>query len=141
MEFAQTLQKLMYERGVSNYQLAKALGCHQSNVAYWLNGDRTPQKRMRLAIAEYFGIPVSALNIKEKGGMIFDTSVLNGFEFDQEKVQIAVDKMQKETPTAESDKRPKLHSVARLESADITPEMDKHIAEYIDFLLNKNKHE
>lgn len=42
-------------------------------------------------------------------------------------------------PTTESGERTKLRSVARLESADLTPEMDKHIEEYIDFVLNRNK--
>lgn len=33
----------------------------------------------------------------------------------------------------------KLHSVARLESADITPDMDQHIADYIDLLLREKE--
>ena len=42
-------------------------------------------------------------------------------------------------PTPEGERKPKLRSVARLESADITPEMDKNIADYIDFLLKKRE--
>ena len=33
----------------------------------------------------------------------------------------------------------KLHSVARLEPADITPDMDQHIADYIDLLLREKE--
>ncbi len=42
-------------------------------------------------------------------------------------------------PTLESGHKRKLRSVSRLESANITPELDKNIADYIDYLLSKKE--
>jgi len=41
------------------------------------------------------------------------------------------------TPAVEGGQKRKLRSIARLESSDITPELDKNIADYIDFLLRR----
>ena len=49
--------------------------------------------------------------------------------------------IEENTPASEGELKSKLRSVARLESADITPEMDKNIAAYIDFLLQQRKEE
>ena len=111
----------MDSTGTTNYQLAKAIGCHQTTVANILSGSN-PQARTKQAIANYFNVSVSFLT----------------GETDDPTEQPAATKEGQKKPAAESDERPKLRSVARLESADITPEMDKHIAAYIEFLL-KNK--
>lgn len=42
-----------------------------------------------------------------------------------------------EKTPSENGERRKLRSVARLESSDITPELDNNIADYIDYLLSK----
>ena len=61
MQFAYNLKFLMDQTGMTNYQLAKKLGCHQSNVAYWLSGERIPRKKMQLDIANIFNVSQSAL--------------------------------------------------------------------------------
>ncbi len=60
MEFAQTLKRLMDREGLSNYQLAKELDCHQTSVKNWLCGSK-PQKLMLKNIADYFGVSVDYL--------------------------------------------------------------------------------
>lgn len=55
MEFAQTLKRLMDERGITNYQLAKDLDVHPTTVANWLNG-KEPRKKTKFQLAGYFGI-------------------------------------------------------------------------------------
>lgn len=45
----------------------------------------------------------------------------------------------KKAPVLEDERKKKLRSVARLESSDITPELDKNIADYIDYLLSKKE--
>lgn len=71
MYFARNLKILMEQKGISNYQLAKEAGCHQSNVAYWLEGTRHPQKRMIYKVAEVLGVhPIDITDID-----ISDTSI------------------------------------------------------------------
>lgn len=41
--------------------------------------------------------------------------------------------------TLEGGRKKKLRSVSRLESSNITPELDKNIADYIDYLLSKKE--
>ncbi len=60
MAFAQNLKHLMDIEGLSNYKLAKMLGCHQTTVQNWLDGS-VPQKRTQNSIANVFGITVSEL--------------------------------------------------------------------------------
>lgn len=38
MDFASVLRKLMDENGVTNYRLAKEIGCTATTVANWLAG-------------------------------------------------------------------------------------------------------
>lgn len=60
MPFAQVLQTLMDKNGLTNYQLSKALDCHQTSVKNWLDGAK-PQKLMLKKIAEYFGVSMDYL--------------------------------------------------------------------------------
>lgn len=60
MSFAQNLQFFMDWEGLTNYQLAKILECHQSSVKNWLDGAK-PQKLMLKSIADHFGITVDCL--------------------------------------------------------------------------------
>lgn len=89
VQFADRLGLLMKSKCVSNYQLAKSIGCHQSNVAYWLAGDRVPQPRMRKAIADYFGVSVSWL-MGESGAsdLLLLTALDNGLLTDDHLHQI-----------------------------------------------------
>lgn len=66
MDFSQKLKNLMQREDLSNYQLAKDLGCHQSTVKYWLDGTQTPRRPMKAAIAKYFGVPKEYLFAEEK---------------------------------------------------------------------------
>ena len=60
MAFAQNLVHLMNVHGLTNYALAKKLGCHQSTVQNWIDGS-IPQKRTQIAIAEKLGVTVEDL--------------------------------------------------------------------------------
>lgn len=61
MQFARNLKLLMNQKGLTNYQLAKILGCHQSNIAYWLSGDRKPRKQHQMELAKLFNVTVENL--------------------------------------------------------------------------------
>lgn len=79
MDFANNLKYLMTRSGISNYQLAKAIGCHQSNISYWLSGERVPQPRMRKAVADYFGVSISWLmGESSASGILLMTAIDNG---------------------------------------------------------------
>lgn len=60
MDFALTLKKLMDERGLTNYQLAKDLDVHPTTVANWLEG-KEPRKKTQNQLADYFKITVDEL--------------------------------------------------------------------------------
>lgn len=58
---AAKLTALQEGKGISNYRLAKELGVHQTSIASWKDGTRTPHPRHTRMIAEYFGITVDEL--------------------------------------------------------------------------------
>lgn len=62
MPFAENLKYLMAFYNLSNYQMAKELGCHQSSVANWLDGTTVPYKKTKRLIAERFGLTVEELD-------------------------------------------------------------------------------
>ena len=60
MAFSEKLSQLMAEKGVSNYQLAKALGVSQSSIANWKRGVK-PLLIYQSALADYFDVSVDEL--------------------------------------------------------------------------------
>lgn len=60
MAFAQTLKRLMENRSLTNYQLAKDLDIHPTTVANWLEG-REPRKKTLAALADYFCVSIDYL--------------------------------------------------------------------------------
>lgn len=67
MNFSQILKKLMEQRTLTNYQLAKDLDIHPTTVANWLNG-KVPRKKTLSVLAAYFDVSVDHLlgNEQEK---------------------------------------------------------------------------
>ena len=61
MGFAQNLDYLMQAKGMTKYQIAKAIGCHQTSVTNWLENGTVPQKRTLGAISELFGMSIEEL--------------------------------------------------------------------------------
>ncbi|GKT03424.1 helix-turn-helix transcriptional regulator [Furfurilactobacillus entadae] len=51
------LSKLRTDKGLTQMQLAFALGTNQKNVTAWESGKRTPRPRMMQKIEDYFDIP------------------------------------------------------------------------------------
>ena len=51
-------QKLLEERGVTAYRVAKETGLTTSSLTEWKNGHYTPKADKMLKIAEYFGVPL-----------------------------------------------------------------------------------
>lgn len=65
MSFASLLQNLMSERNLSNYKLAKMVGCSQSTVKYWLDGSSVPQNRTINSLADVLGVTPAYLRGEE----------------------------------------------------------------------------
>lgn len=65
MAFAENLSFLMREFNLSNYKLAKDLGCSQTTVANWISGSRMPHPKTQDIIADRFNISVSELTGEE----------------------------------------------------------------------------
>lgn len=61
MSFSDNLKRLMQEKKVTNYRVAKELGMSPASVGYWLNGERTPDTKNVLKLSEYFGVTVEQL--------------------------------------------------------------------------------
>lgn len=71
MEFAQLLSKLMNERALTNYQLAKDLDIHPTTVANWLDG-KTPRKKTLAVLSDYFGVSVDYLLGNEDAAAVYE---------------------------------------------------------------------
>ena len=61
MQFAERLQSLMAQMGVSNYRLSKEIGCSPTTVGYWLTGKSTPTSEYVQTLAGYFGVSTDYL--------------------------------------------------------------------------------
>lgn len=56
MGFPEELHRLRYERGLSQKELADALGVSQASIGYWEKGQRTPSIDAVKKISDYFGV-------------------------------------------------------------------------------------
>ena len=50
---ASNLRRIMYEKGVSGTELAKALGFTKQSVSHWMNGEHLPRMNKLDKICEY----------------------------------------------------------------------------------------
>lgn len=55
------LERLLNERGITPYRLAKDLGISQSSLSEWKRGNSIPKYERLVKIAAYFNVPVSYL--------------------------------------------------------------------------------
>lgn len=51
-------EKLLAERGVTAYQVAKETGISTATLTQWKQGKFTPKMDKILLIADYFGVPL-----------------------------------------------------------------------------------
>ncbi len=65
MYLAQNLKYLREQRGLKQQDLADILGVKQSTVGNWEVGKREPEINMLVCIAEYFGITLDDLILKD----------------------------------------------------------------------------
>ena len=61
MEFTERLAGLMRQRGVTAYRVRKDLKLSNSIVAYWLSGQKFPDGRNLIKLADYFGVSLDYL--------------------------------------------------------------------------------
>ena len=98
------------EIGMSKAEFYKQSGISSASFSQWNTGLYNPSKKKLECAA-------ACLNVSYE-------YLVNGEET-------------KKAPATNGERKKKLRSVARLESADITPELDENIADYIDYLLSK----
>lgn len=67
MRFAETLAKLMQERGETQYRLAKEIGVSQAAVKNWLDGTTLPIKSIRALLDSHFGMEIDYQGGDENG--------------------------------------------------------------------------
>lgn len=58
---ASNLRRLMYERGITQTDMAKALGFTKQSVSHWMNGEHLPRMNKMDKICEYLGCKRSDL--------------------------------------------------------------------------------
>lgn len=56
MEFAQRLNEMLEEKGVTAYRLSKSLGIHQTTVKNWVDGTSKPRTEFVQKMADFFGV-------------------------------------------------------------------------------------
>lgn len=61
MQFHEKLKMLMQRKGITNYRLAKDIGCSATTVGYWLQEKSAPTAEYIQAIAGYFGVSTDYL--------------------------------------------------------------------------------
>lgn len=59
--FGKTLKILRTERNITQGELAKYLGCSQSMLARWENGECEPTAPYVIAVSEYFSVSADFL--------------------------------------------------------------------------------
>lgn len=65
MYLAQNLKYLREQRGMNQDELAKFLKTSRSTIANWEVGNKEPRLRMLVNIAEYFGVTLDDLVLKD----------------------------------------------------------------------------
>lgn len=53
------IEKLLNERNITPYQLAKTTGISQSSLSDWKNGRSTPKVDKLKILADYFGVDIN----------------------------------------------------------------------------------
>lgn len=66
MEFSQNLKKIMNEKGISNYRLAKMLDVHPTTIKNWLENNTQPKFEMIDKIANALDVNIEQLVIGEE---------------------------------------------------------------------------
>lgn len=64
--FAENLQQLRGLKNISMTELSEAIGVSQSTISDWENGKKMPRSGSIQKIADYFGVPKTALLIKKE---------------------------------------------------------------------------
>lgn len=59
--FAERLRELRKERKMTQTELANALGVAMNTESIWERGERQPDDKLFISIAEYFGVPITYL--------------------------------------------------------------------------------
>ena len=119
--------KLLQEKGLTAYKVAKDTGVSRTTLAAWKKKEYTPKLDKLQKLANYLGVPVSYLT--GESDMIGDTEQApNGYYVDKETAEYA--EMLRTRPGARL-----LFSAAK----DISKDDLQKAVEYIEFLKSKNK--
>lgn len=116
MPFAENLKYLKSTLGLTNYRFAKEIGCSQTAVKNWIDGDNLPHEKTRIKIAEHFGLTLE--------------------EMDGDKLPEPNVGIKKDLPHGEVDEK----TQKMLDFWDTgTPEEIDDVLEYIEFIKSKRK--
>ena len=119
--------KLLQEKGLTAYKVAKDTGVSRSTLAAWKKNEYTPKLDKLQKLANYLGVSVSYLT-GESDEIGNTDQIQNGYYVDKETAEYA--EMLRTRPNARL-----LFSAAK----DISKEDMKKAVEYIEFLKSKNK--
>ncbi len=77
--FSETLARLRRERGLTQAELAARLGISKSAVSMYERGNREPELELLEAMADVFGVSVSALLGRTEPALLNDDPELTGY--------------------------------------------------------------
>lgn len=121
--------KILQEKGLTAYKVAKDTGVSRSTLAAWKKKEYTPKLDKLQKLANYLGVSIQYLT--GESDQIDDTQQMqapNGYYVDKETAEYA--EMLRTRPSARL-----LFSAAK----DISKEDMQKAVEYIEFLKSKNK--
>ena len=121
--------KILQEKGLTAYKVAKDTGVSRSTLAAWKKKEYTPKLDKLQKLANYLGVSIQYLT--GESNEIDDTQQMqapNGYYVDKETAEYA--EMLRTRPNARL-----LFSAAK----DISKEDMQKAVEYIEFLKSKNK--
>lgn len=82
MKFKDRIKSLRKRKGMSQVQLAEALGVSAGTVGFWETGARMPSAETQEAIADYFNVSLDYLFGRDDGSIYyFDPEVAEYAEF------------------------------------------------------------
>ncbi|MDE5945964.1 MAG: helix-turn-helix domain-containing protein [Oscillospiraceae bacterium] len=115
MKFSQTLDTIMKNRNITNYQMSKETGISDSLISYWRKGERTPKMDNFITVANFLGVSLDYLagrttepeveksqnvvNFSSKGDNNTNSVTVNTETFDKDTLEIA--RMIKDLPLIE----------------------------------------
>ena len=140
--FFKRFSELCKEHNTSPNGVAKKLLISSGSITAWKRG-AYPRSETLQKLAKYFHVSADYLigNVNEPEFYLDNDRILREINSYGDEEDAPTTESERAINKSGEQRRSKLRSIARLEESQITPEQDKEIANYIDYLLSKKNDE